>query len=119
MRELSERDESVVVKPRYLETPKGKIPTYDFALSLLKAVKVLDDVTAELEEKVGRLEKSEALGLDELKSRLEKVEKILENLEKRLEPDLEDINDKLSTLIDAFDKLVERVQKLEESLSRG
>jgi len=115
---LSEGNESVVVKPRYLETPKGKIPTYDFTLGLLRAVKVLDDVTAELEEKVSRLEKSGAPGLDELKSRLERVEKILENLEKRLEPDLEDINDKLSTLMDAFDKLVERVQKLEESLSR-
>lgn len=116
---MSERDESVIVKPRYLETPKGRIPTYDFALSLLKAVKVLDDVTAELEEKVSRLEKSGASGLDELKSRLEKVEEVLENLEKMLEPDLEDINDKLSTLIEAFDKLAERVQRLEESLSKG
>lgn len=116
---MSDKNESVVVKPRYLETPRGRIPTYDFALGILKAVKVLDDVMAEFEEKVSKLEKSGAPGLDELKSRLERLEKILENLEKRLEPDLEDINDKLSTLMDAFDKLVERVQKLEESLSKG
>ncbi len=116
---MSEGNESVVVKPRYLETPRGRIPTYDFALGILKAVKVLDDATAELEEKVSRLEKSGAPGLDELKKRLEKVEEVLESLEKRLELDLDDINDKLSTLMDAFDKLVERIQKLEENLSKG
>jgi len=118
---LSEKDENLVIsiRRRFLETPKGRIPTYDFTLDILEAVKALANVATELGERVDELGKGGGSGLDELKNRLEKVEEVLEGLEKKLELDLEDINDKLSTLMEAFDKLVERIQRLEESSSKG
>ncbi|HDD66763.1 MAG TPA: hypothetical protein ENG52_03980 [Nitrososphaeria archaeon] len=116
---MSEKGEKVVVKPRYLETPKGRIPTYDFALGMLKAVKLLDEITAELEEKLSELEKRETPGLEGLEERVALVEESFKRLEKKLDLELEEINDKLSTLTDAFSELMERVQKLEELLAKG
>jgi len=116
---LSEKDKGVVVKPRYLETPKGRIPTYDFALGILKAVKLLDEVTAELEERMSKLEKRGAPGLEGLEERIALVEEAVKRLEKKLDLDLGEVNDRLSALTDAFSELMERVQKLEELLAKG
>ena len=117
---MSKKDEeSVVVRPRYLETPKGKIPTYDFALGILKAIKLLDDATSQLEEKLSRIEKRGAPGLEGFETRINDLEQAIKKLEKRIELDLEEMNDRLSALTDAFNELMERVQRLEELLTKG
>jgi chromosome segregation ATPase len=109
-------DGGIVLKPRYLETPKGKIPTYDFAMGLAKAINILDEAVAELEEKIRGMTLASTAELSDLKARLESVEEGLKNLEKRLEVELEDLNDKLITLTDVVHELAERVQRLEESV---
>ncbi|MEM2187941.1 MAG: hypothetical protein QXG35_01290 [Nitrososphaerota archaeon] len=106
----------IVLEPKYLETPKGKIPTYDFVKGLAKALEVLDEAVAELEEKIRNLAPASVSELNDLKARLEGVEEGLRSLEKRLELELEDLNDKLTTLTDVVNDLAERVQRLEESI---
>lgn len=107
---------SIVLKPRYLETPKGRIPTYDFVMGLVKALDVLDEAIAELEERIRNLASTETAELNELRARLDGVEEGLKSLEKKLELELEDLNDKLTTLTDVVNELAERVQKLEENI---
>ncbi len=109
----------IILKPKYLETPKGRIPTYDFVMGLAKAIDILDEVVAELEDKVKNLEPAGVPELSDLKNRLESVEESLKNLEKRLELELEDFNDKLTTLTDVINELAEKVQRIEGSMSRG
>jgi predicted nucleic acid-binding Zn-ribbon protein len=111
-------DGGIVLKPGYLETPKGKIPTYEFTMGLAKAINILDEAVAELEEKIKGLAPAGTAELSDLKARLESAEEGLKSLEKRLELELEDLNDKLMTLTDVVHELAERVQRLEES-ARG
>ena len=118
MSEESGKDEKVVIELKYLETPKGKIPTYEFARGVLKAIEVLDEVTSNLEERLSKVERSRSMSLDEIKERLASVEEALKDIENRIELELKDISDKISVLTDAFAELVERVKKLEESLPK-
>ncbi|MCD6536450.1 MAG: hypothetical protein J7K49_05405 [Thaumarchaeota archaeon] len=112
--------ERIVIELKYLETPKGRVPTYEFARSLLKAIQILDDVTANIEEKLVKIEERKEMpqNVEELQERLNAVENAIKELEKKIELDLSEILDRLSTLTDAFNELVERVQKLEESLPK-
>jgi len=117
-----EEERKVVVRRSYLDTPIGKkVATYDFAESLLEAIKVLDEDLARLEERVNGLEKGGNLAktLEELDSRLTSMEETLKGLEKSIEVDLADLTDKISALIDAFHELAERVQRLEDAMIKG
>ena len=109
-------DGEIVLTPTYLETPKGKIPTYDFVYGLAKAVEDLSGAVIELDKKIRSLESAGASELKDLRARLEGLEEGLRSLEKRLELELEDLNDKLTTLTDVVNELAERVQRLEESI---
>ncbi len=120
MEEKREDQERVVIELKYLETPKGRVPTYEFARNLLKAIEILDDVTANIEEKLVKLEERREMpqSVEELQERLTAMENTIKELEKKIELDLGEILDRLSTLTDAFNELVERVQKLEESIPK-
>ena len=113
-----EKKDVIVIKPSYIETPKGKIPTYEFVRGLVKAIDILDDAASNLEEKLARIEKTRAPNLDELRERLSTLEESIKELQERLDFELKDVSDKLSVLTDAFAELVERIKKIEESLPR-
>lgn len=118
MTEEGRKDEKVIIELKYLETPKGKIPTYEFARGILKAIEILDEVTSNLEERLSKVERAGSVSLDEVKERLTSVEEALKEIENRLELELRDISDKISVLTDAFAELVERIKKLEEALPK-
>jgi len=113
------KDERVVIELKYLETPKGKIPTYEFARAVLKALEVLDEVTSNLEERLNKVERAGSVSLDEIKERLTSIEEVLKEVQSRLDLEMRDLSDKISVLTDVFADLVERVRRIEESLTRG
>ncbi|MCS7132368.1 MAG: hypothetical protein N3F65_02445 [Nitrososphaeria archaeon] len=115
--EKKEKGQGIVIKPEYIETPRGKVPTFEFVYSLSKAISILDEVTANIEEKLERLEERGEVpqNIEEVRERLSAVENAIKELEKKIELDLGEILDRLSALTDAFNELVERVQKLEGS----
>lgn len=120
MEKKEEGREGIVIRPEYIETPRGKVPTFEFVYGLSKAISILDEVMASIEEKLAKLEEAGEMprGLEELREKLSAVENAIKELEKRVELDLGEILDRLSALTDAFNELLERVQKLEESLPR-
>ncbi|MCD6341260.1 MAG: hypothetical protein J7L83_00150 [Thaumarchaeota archaeon] len=110
----------VIIELKYLETPVGKVPTLEFAKSLLKAIQILDDATANIEEKLGKLEEGGLMpkNLEEVQERLNSMESAIKDIQKKLDLEVGEILDKLSALTDAFSELVERVQRIEESLPK-
>jgi len=118
----TKKDEEKVeieIIPEYLDTPTGKkVATFEFAMSLAKALEVLDEAEASLEERIEKIEKGEHLSkfFEKMEARISVIEKVLSDLEKNIQTEIGDLSDKLSALIDAFHELAERVQRIEELL---
>lgn len=110
----------IEIIPEYLDTPsRKKVATFDFVMNVAKALEVLDEAEAQLEDRIERIERGEHLAklierFEKLEVRIAAIEKTLSDLEKNIQTEIGDISDKVSALIDAFHELTEKLQKMED-----